>query len=69
MKPFDVLLAELAHDAVQTDAPGSLSLYRIPDSEPVIWDGEQTTFGQLSGNERMSCERNIDGVLEGGYPI
>lgn len=42
---------------------------RIPDSEPVIWDGEQTTFGQLSGNERMSCERNIDGVLEGGYPI
>lgn len=42
---------------------------RIPDSEPVIWEGEQTTWGSLSGNERMSCERNIDGVLEGGYPI
>lgn len=43
--------------------------HRIPDSEPVIWEGEQTSWGSLSGNERMSCERNIDGVLEGGYPI
>lgn len=42
---------------------------RIPDSEPVIWEGEATTWGSLSGNERMSCERNIDGVLEGSYPI
>lgn len=43
--------------------------YRIPDSEPVTWEGEETTWGQLSGNERMSCERNINGVLEGGNPF
>lgn len=42
---------------------------RIPDSEPVIWDGEMTTFGHLSGNERMMVSLNIDGVLEGGNPF
>lgn len=43
--------------------------HRIPDSEPVIWEGESTTWGSLSGNERMMVSLNIDGVLEGGSPF
>lgn len=39
---------------------------KIPDSAPVLWDGKETTWGSLSGNERMCCELNARGVLEGG---
>ncbi len=46
-----------------------LVAFKIPDTERVIWEGEQTTWGHLAGNERMMCERNAAGVLEGGYPI
>lgn len=35
--------------------------------EVVIWEGERTVLGSLTTHERMSLERNADGVLEGGY--
>jgi hypothetical protein len=41
----------------------------IPDNTLVWWEGEPTTWGTLSGNERMACERNSAGVLVGGYPL
>lgn len=42
---------------------------RLADGTPVIWEGIPTTWGTLSGNERMMCERNEEGVLIGGYPF
>lgn len=62
MKYLTIVNCETVERDTKTDHP-------ISDSEPVIWEGEATSWGALSGNERMSCERNIDGVLEGGYPI
>ena len=41
----------------------------IENSTPVIWEEEMTTWGTLSQNERMCCDRNSDGILEGGYPV
>lgn len=50
----------------------SVELYadgRIPNETPVIWEGERTTWGTLSQNERMNCSTNADGVLEGEDPF
>jgi hypothetical protein len=35
----------------------------------VIWEGVPTTWGELAGNEKMQCEWNDNGVLEGGSPF
>jgi hypothetical protein len=36
---------------------------------PVLFDEEWTTWGALAQNEKMTCEFNDEGQLEGGYPI
>jgi hypothetical protein len=36
---------------------------------PVLWDGEWSTWGELTQNERIQCERNAQGVLEGSNPF
>jgi hypothetical protein len=41
---------------------------KISDDEVVLWDGEYTTWGELSQNERMSCVR-CAGKLTGGNPF
>lgn len=40
----------------------------VRDDTPVLFDGEWTTWGNLAGNERMTCEFNAQGELEGGFP-
>lgn len=40
---------------------------KIPADAPVIWEGEETTWGTLSQTEKMCVELNKDGILEGGY--
>lgn len=42
---------------------------RLADNTPVIWEGVPTTWGLLSQNEKMMCERNEEGVLVGSDPF
>jgi len=35
----------------------------------VIWNGTETDFGSLSGNERMQLEFNELGMLQGSDPF
>jgi hypothetical protein len=41
----------------------------VTHSTVVIWEGEPTTWGSLSQNEKQSCEFDADGRLVGGSPI
>jgi hypothetical protein len=66
-----ILEAEKERDLTErlTKSIDLSSATRFPDDMLVIWEGEETTWASLAGNERMCCEVNKDGVLEGGYPI
>jgi hypothetical protein len=41
----------------------------VTDETPVTFDGELSTWGELSQNERASVEMSESGCLVGGYPF
>lgn len=64
--------SERLPDPAPIDGPVSRADRRwskVQAETPVFWEGEWTTWAALSGNERMECVFNGDGVIVGGYSI
>ena len=62
--------------AAEEEAPDSAALSiedgqwaAVRNDTPVYYNGEWCVWGNLAGNERMTCTFNADGVLVGGDPF
>jgi hypothetical protein len=42
---------------------------RINDRSPVIWEDQLVSWGSLTSAEKMNCDFNDAGLLEGSYPF
>jgi hypothetical protein len=68
--------AEMAVVGAEEEAPDSAALSiedgqwaAVRNDTPVYYNGEWCVWGNLAGNERMTCTFNADGVLVGGDPF